>query len=279
MGQKLAALLRHSRPRFWLYTAGPFLVGYAAGIGGPLDLLSPLFLYGLLYFLLPANVFLYGLNDVFDLDTDVHNPKKMGPEALALGRRGLLAAASLASALAAAPLAVDPTAALLVGLYLALSAAYSVPPVRLKARPLLDSYSNWLYIVPAALGYHLSAGRLMPPWAWAAGVLWTAAMHALSAVPDIESDRKAGVRTVAVLLGRRGTLAFVATNWAAAAALLTARDPLLAPSILYPAIALYLLARPHLVELWYWRFPLINALMGMGAFLYAARPWTWLPYF
>ena len=24
-------ILVHSRPRFWLYTAGPFLVGYGAG--------------------------------------------------------------------------------------------------------------------------------------------------------------------------------------------------------------------------------------------------------
>jgi 4-hydroxybenzoate polyprenyltransferase len=225
----------------------------------------------MLYFLLFANIYLYGVNDLFDLDTDLLNPKKAGPERTAAGAVRLLAASAAASALAAIPLALDPTAAALVALYLALSTAYSAPPLRLKARPLLDSYSNWLYIVPAALGYYLSSGRLPPAWVWAAGVAWTAGMHALSAVPDIEADRRAGVKTVAVALGARGTMVFVAANWLAVALILTARDPLMAPSLLYPAIALYLALRPHLVPTWYWRFPAINAAMGALAFLYATR--------
>ncbi len=267
----LHRLLIHSRPRFWLYTAGPFLVGYGAGAAAPSQFAEPQFIYGMLYFLLFANIYLYGVNDLFDLDTDLLNPKKAGPERAAAGAAKLLAASAAASALAAAPLALDPTAAALVALYLALSTAYSAPPLRLKARPLLDSYSNWLYIVPAALGYYLSSSRLPPPWVWAAGVAWTAGMHALSAVPDIEADRKAGVKTVAVALGPRRTMIFVAANWLATALILTARDPLMAPSLLYPATALYLTLRPHLVPTWYWRFPAINAAMGALAFLYATR--------
>ena len=263
-------LITHSRPRFWLYTAGPFLVGY--GAGGPWDFANPLFLYGLLYFLFLANVYLYGVNDVFDLNTDVS--KKRGPERSAAGRVKALTVASVA---AGAPLAFDPAAASLFVLFLALSAIYSAPPVRLKARPFLDSYSNWLYIVPAALGYYAASGRLMPLWAWIAGAAWTAGMHALSAVPDIEHDKKAGLKTVAVVLGRRGTLLFVFGNWLAAAVLLAARDALAAPSFVYPAIALYLFAKPDLVEGWYRRFPAINAAMGALAFFYATRHiWTGL---
>jgi len=268
-------LLVHSRPRFWLYTAGPFLVGYGAGATEPSHFAGLQFIYGMIYFLFFANVYLYGINDLFDLDTDVLNPKKAGPERSAAGVTRLLAASVVASALAAAPLAVDPAAATLLALYLVLSTIYSTPPLRLKARPLLDSYSNWLYIVPAALGYYLSSGALPPPWVWVAGVAWTAGMHALSAVPDIEADRKAGVKTIAVALGPRRAMLFVTVNWLATAVILTARDPLLALSLLYPAIALYLTLRPHLVPTWYWRFPLINTAMGALAFLYATKHiWT-----
>lgn len=267
----MAVVLRHSRPRFWLYTAGPFLVGYGAGASSIYDFVSPLFVYGLAYFLFFANVFLYGVNDIFDLDTDLANPKKSGRESHALGRRGVLARWALLSVAAAAPLAVDLAAAGYVALYLALSAAYSAPPFRLKARPFLDSYSNWLYIVPAGLGYYLASGGHMPLWAWAAGVFWTAGMHALSAVPDIEPDRAAGLRTVATTLGRRGTLVFVAANWLAASLVLMWKDLLLAPSLLYFVVAAYLAASPWRVESWYWRFPFINAAMGAGAFFYAVR--------
>lgn len=271
----LHRLLIHSRPRFWLYTAGPFLVGYGAGVEDLSQFAEPLFVYGMLYFLIFANIYLYGVNDLFDLDTDLLNPKKAGPERSAAGATRLLGASVAASALAAAPLALDPTAAALVVLYLVLSASYSTPPLRLKARPFLDSYSNWLYIVPAALGYYLSSGSLPPAWVWAAGVAWTAGMHALSAVPDIEADRKAGVKTVAVALGPRGTMIFVVANWLVTALILTTRDPLLAPSLLYPAIALYLTLRPHLVPTWYWHFPAINAVMGALAFFYATKHiWT-----
>ncbi len=275
--EALSRILIHSRPRFWLYTAGPFLVGYGAGAAALEAFTAPLFAYGMLYFLLLANVYLYGVNDLFDLDTDSINPKKAGPERSAAGATRLLATSAAVSAAAALPLAVDPTAAALVAMYLALSTAYSAPPLRLKARPFLDSYSNWLYIVPAALGYYLSSGALPPPWVWVAGVTWTAGMHALSAVPDIEADRRAGIRTVAVALGDRGAMLFVSANWLATAVLLTAKDPLLAPSFIYPAVALYLAIRPHQVGKFYWRFPVINSVMGALAFLYVTRH-IWIGY-
>jgi len=72
----LVRLLRLSRPRFWLYLAGPVLVGLSFGADAIADLAAPLSLALVAYFLLPANVFLYGVNDVFDADVDRENPKK-----------------------------------------------------------------------------------------------------------------------------------------------------------------------------------------------------------
>lgn len=73
-------LLKISRPRFWLYLAGTYAVGYSFGITNITDFYNPQFFLYLLYFFIPANFFLYGVNDLFDSDTDKHNPKKSKKE-------------------------------------------------------------------------------------------------------------------------------------------------------------------------------------------------------
>ena len=74
----LRYLLVLSRPRFWLYLAGPVAVGVTYGIGDVSGLFTPTTVALACYFLVPANVFLYGVNDVFDADIDELNPKKEG---------------------------------------------------------------------------------------------------------------------------------------------------------------------------------------------------------
>ncbi len=264
--------LKHSRPRFWLYTAGSYLVGYVAGVQTLGEFANLLFPLGLLIYLLPANIYLYGLNDLADVDTDMLNPKKTGREAMAVGvmRRRLSLYVAFSGA-AVMLFSWNPTSFMLNGLYIVMATLYSLPPVRLKARPFLDSFSNWFYVVPAAVGYHLSSGLLPPLWFWALGVMWTAGMHALSAVPDIEPDRRAGVNTIATFLGPRRTMLFVFINWLGVAAFLATRDPLTLPSFVYPAAALYLIARLEIIPSFYWRFPLINSVMGALAFFYVGR--------
>ncbi|TKX77983.1 lycopene elongase, partial [Halorubrum sp. SD626R] len=73
-GEGLADLLRYllvlSRPRFWLYLAGPVAVGVTYGIGDVSGLFTPVTVGLAAYFLVPANVHLYGVNDAFDADID-----------------------------------------------------------------------------------------------------------------------------------------------------------------------------------------------------------------
>jgi 4-hydroxybenzoate polyprenyltransferase len=76
----LARLAKRSRPHFWLYLAGPVLVGVAFGVPSIADLFAPVSVALFAYFLLPANAFLYGANDIFDADIDEENPKKEGRE-------------------------------------------------------------------------------------------------------------------------------------------------------------------------------------------------------
>ena len=75
-------LLKVSRPRFWLYLFGPYIVGLAAGAAVRTDLASMSAIAFGVYFLFPANLLIYGVNDIFDFDTDKLNPKKQDYEAL-----------------------------------------------------------------------------------------------------------------------------------------------------------------------------------------------------
>ena len=272
-----AHLLKLSRPRFWMYVAGPFLLGYLAGSPTPRDLRTAAFWLPFLYFLLPANVFLYGINDLFDAETDALNAKKDAQEhrLARRERRGLmilLVSVGVPDVIFAIALlfAGKVTAAGVLALFVGLSAAYSAPPLRFKARAFFDSYSNALYVLPGFLGYLLTADRLPPPLIMLAAICWAAGMHAYSAIPDIEPDRAAQIRTVAVALGTRRALLFVFANWLCSALLaIVALGPLALPALVYPVIPLALYARPRWsVARVYWWFPGLNALVGFLAFLY-----------
>lgn len=266
-----------SRPRFWLYLAGPYAVGFAAGASTLSDLLGSSFWAHLLYFLVPANLFLYGVNDLADADTDRLNPKKDSREhRLGAGERGDLAIAVGVCAAAGVVLALAaPSGAhrALMLAFLGLGALYSVPPARLKSRPFLDSASNVLYAVPGFLGYVQSAGALPPAAALLGAASWTAAMHLFSAVPDIAADHEAGIRTTAVALGARRSLLLCAALWVLALVCLVILLPGRAIAWLgwvYPAICLALLPDPRPVERVYWAFPALNAAAGGLLFALAA---------
>jgi len=89
--------------------------------------------------------------------------------------------------------------------------------VRFKTTPFLDSVSNGLYILPGAAAYAAVSGTHPPIAALAGAWLWAMGMHTFSAIPDIEPDRAAGIRTTATLLGEGRTYAYCVACWVAAA--------------------------------------------------------------
>jgi 4-hydroxybenzoate polyprenyltransferase len=262
----LRTLLVRSRPRFWLYLAGPVIVGAVYGAGAPSELLTPLAILLFGYFLLPANLFLYGLNDVFDAEIDRENPKKAGRETRYRGEASTRWAVAISAAIGIALLALLPPGAIpwLVG-FLVLGAAYSAPPIRLKTRPLLDSVSNGLYVLPGAAAYVTLAGTQPPVLAILGGWLWTMAMHTFSAIPDIEPDRRAEIRTTATVLGHRYARGYCGLVWALAAGVFALLDIRL--GLLFSAYPL-LLGGVTLIDLpigrAYWWYPTVNAGAGMA---------------
>ncbi len=204
-------LIKISRPHFWFYLFGPYLLGVAGGSFSLGDYNQLGLLFWGLYFLFPANLFIYGINDIFDYETDKLNIKKHSYEHLLhpKERASLVAVIVLASlpwilSLAFTSLRVQMSAFL----FIFLGFFYSAPPLRAKARPVIDSFFNILYVLPALVGYFLTnAQELQWPILVAAG-LWTMAMHAYSAIPDIEADFQANIQTIATYFGKNRTLIF-----------------------------------------------------------------------
>ncbi|WP_433633775.1 prenyltransferase [Halomicrococcus sp. NG-SE-24] len=261
----LRYLLKLSRPRFWLYLAGPVVVGVAYGASSVAELFSPLALALFAYFLLPANVFLYGVNDVFDADVDEGNPKKERREVRYGGDRLVPVTVAVAALLGVALVAVTPRVAWpwLVG-FLLLGAEYSAPPLRFKTTPLLDSASNGLYVLPGAAAYAALAGGHPPALAVAGGWLWAMAMHTFSAIPDVEPDREAGIRTTATVLGEGRTLAYCGVVWLLAAVTFGLLDRRAGALLLvYPVLVVVWRATGVAVDRAYWWYPAINAVVGM----------------
>jgi 4-hydroxybenzoate polyprenyltransferase len=176
----------------------------------------------LLWLTLPFNLLIYGVNDVFDQETDAKNPRKGTLEGARIDRsevRPLVLGVIFTNApfMIYALLFAPFSATAWVLLYALVFLGYSVPPARFKARPYLDSLSNAAYafplvFVPLALGEG-------PVWSAALGLMaWSAAKHTFDAVQDVDEDRRAGITTTAVRLGPDGVVLWSGALWALATA-------------------------------------------------------------
>ncbi len=273
----LQFLISVSRPRFWLYIFGPYLIGLAAGAASRSDFLSIAIAAFAAYFLLPANLLIYAVNDIFDFETDKLNPKKREYETLVRphDRRPLVLAILLLNfPFIVASFFLNPIAIFAIGCFLFLSVFYSAWPIRAKAVPVVDSMFNVLYVYPGIFGYALISGEFPPVLAVVAAFLWTMAMHAYSAIPDIVADREAGVETVATFLGPNKTILFCTACFLGSAIL---AFPFLGVFAgIFGMIYLAIMAATVFVKdaknvfRIYKHFPLINSAVGFVLFWIAA---------
>ena len=211
-------LLYISRPVLWINTLGPATVG--------MWLTGDLFVWEalpvLLWLTLPFNLLIYGVNDVFDQETDAKNPRKGTLEGARIERsevRSVVLGVILTNApvLIYAVLFVPFSAGAWMLLYALLFVGYSVPPARFKAHPYIDSLSNAAYAFPLVF-VPLALGK-GPVWSAALGLMaWSAAKHTFDAVQDVDEDRRAGITTTAVRLGPSGVVRWSGAFWALATA-------------------------------------------------------------
>lgn len=259
-------ILRMSRPRFWFYLAGPVIVGISYGATGVSEFITVPNILIFLYFLIPANVYLYGVNDIFDKDIDEHNPKKSesGKEVIYKGNRIIDVIVAVAGVTAVCFFIILSSQDMIpILLFLFLGFAYSAPPFRFKTTPILDSVTNGLYILPGISAYIFLSGDLPPVSIIAGAWLWSMSMHTFSAIPDIEPDREAGIVTTATYLGERSTFAYCGVIWILSAVLFTITNIFFAVLFVYPAVLAYIYFSSKSVSKSYWWFPYINVIIGM----------------
>jgi 4-hydroxybenzoate polyprenyltransferase len=250
LGDALRQLVGSSRPVSWVNTAYPFGAAYLLA-GGGVDLV---FWVGVVYFLVPYNLLMYGLNDVFDYESDLRNPRKGGVEGVVLeGRwhRLTLWAAVLSNLPFVVALAAVGTLESTVALGLVVFAvvAYSAPGLRFKERPLLDSVTSSTHFAgPAVFGLLLVSPQVTAAAlaVFAAFFLWGAASHAFGAVQDIRADQGAGIASVATWLGAAGTVRLALVGYAAAGLLLLL-------GVDGPGRLAGLLVVPYLLNVWPFR--------------------------
>lgn len=246
MWTTVTRLIHISRPVLWINTIGTGVLGMWL-TGQLLDVQAiPI----ILWLTLPFNLLIYGVNDIYDQDTDALNPRKGSIEGARIEPREvrlILWAVALTNLpfLVYFVIALPPLAIALILLYTAVFVFYSAPPLHFKRRPFLDSLSNAAYglpllIVPVALG-------APPVWPAVVGLLtWSVAKHAFDAVQDIEEDREAGITTTAVLLGPRRTAIWSGAWWLASTVLFALVSiPVAAVNLAIAGVlVVWLLARP-----------------------------------
>lgn len=211
-------MIHISRPVLWINAVGPAVIGL--WLTGSLWELSALPV--LLWLTLPFNLLIYGVNDVFDQDTDALNARKGTLEGARIAasevRTILLWVAGTSVPFVVWFAATLPVAALAwIAAYIIVFVFYSAPPLRFKAHPFADSLSNSAYAFP--LVFVPLALESTPVWPAALGLMaWSVAKHAYDAVQDIDEDSAVGITTTAVLLGASGTALWSGAWWIIATA-------------------------------------------------------------
>lgn len=242
-------LLISSRPVSWVNTAYPFAAAYLLAARE----VDPALIVGTLFFLVPYNLAMYGINDVFDYESDLRNPRKGGAHGAVLDPR-LHAVTLWAAGLSCLPFVAylvligSPASWLVLGVSLFFVVFYSAPPLRLKERPFADSLTSSIHFFSPTV-YALTLAGVV--WTWqlaaviAAFALWGVASHAFGAVQDVVADREAGIASIATARGARWTVRFSLACYAAAGLVM-----LLAA---WPGPLAAVAALPYLATVWPYR--------------------------
>ena len=211
---KVILLLRVSRPIGWIFGPLVFFHGFVASQATHLSLLTWVQLTVLSF---PANFITYGINDVFDYETDRINPRKhvkgtiegiiLDPKhhSLVLKSAHLFSFIILITAL----FTRNFLNILGIGFSLILVYAYSMPPIRLKERPPLDSICIGVIVFCVFVAgfsynktvYDLALHKCVPEISFIS-------FHAFTTIMDYSSDKATNVRTFAVVFGKRCTALF-----------------------------------------------------------------------
>lgn len=204
-------ILAASRPVSWINTAAPFIVGYLISIKS-FDLTA---LVGTIYFLFPYNLLMYGVNDIYDYESDIKNPRKNSVEGAIL-KKTKHNQLWLAILLVNLPfilyfLTIDDMI-VRVGIVLLVffCLSYSAKPLRFKEVPFLDALNSSIHFVGPFVFGLIFAGSTREYWPVILAFLcWGMASQAFGSIQDIKPDRAAQIKSIGTVLGAKRTNTFI----------------------------------------------------------------------
>jgi homogentisate phytyltransferase / homogentisate geranylgeranyltransferase len=218
-------------------------------------------LFGTWIACLLGNVYIVGLNQLYDVEIDRVNkpdlPLASGGLSVTQGKWIVGITGILAIAIAAG---LGTWLLRTVMLSLAIGTAYSLPPIRFKQYPLLAAFCILTVrgcIVNLGLFLHfnrvLTGVDTVPPSIWVLTLfilVFTVAIAIFKDVPDLEGDRQYQIQTFTMSLGKSNV--FKLTRWAITIAYL---GTILAGISITPTINVWFLAGSHLglLGLLWWR--------------------------
>lgn len=237
---RLQLLFRVSRPGYWIGCPSVYFMGlvhsgtypltlpvilFAVAVSFPICLSKSMDTFCFSCLLIRRKV-MFGVNDIYDYNSDMQNPRKNrlwadGTVLHQFDHQFVLLAARVSTILVlllVLPASIQSPQLLgCAVLSLILCWIYSSPPLRLKERPILDSLSSGVgFLLVWACGYTASGNRHLSYTAsgnFSSGgwVFFSAsALHSISALVDVRADASAKQQTIATVFGERFSAIFSA---------------------------------------------------------------------
>jgi homogentisate phytyltransferase / homogentisate geranylgeranyltransferase len=260
----LSSLWKFSRPHTIIGTSLSVFALYTIAIAtthSPISATSIIQLLGTWIACLLGNVYIVGLNQLYDVEIDRVNkpdlPLASGKLSITQGKWIVGVTGILAIAIAAL---LGKWLLVTVALSLAIGTAYSLPPIRFKQYPLLAAFCILTVrgcIVNLGVFSHFNrvlAGRdSLPTSIWVLTLfilVFTVAIAIFKDVPDLEGDRQYQIETFTIVLGKSAVFNF--TRWAITLAYL---GTIAAGILISSTINLWFLVISHagLLGLFWWR--------------------------
>ncbi|NIP39618.1 MAG: hypothetical protein GWO07_14970 [Candidatus Dadabacteria bacterium] len=184
-----------------------FLIGLIYSKSSPSVLSS----IQILLFSFPYAIFLFGINDINDYESDKLNPRKKSYVITREVKRLIFLVSILTSVLLilTSVLTLNIQNIVLILLIILISYLYSSGPFRFKELPLLDSFSNGLlFFLVFVAGFSYGGSVADIPVKIYFVAFCVMGIHAFGTVLDYEVDRNVGHNTFAVYFGKRIPLFF-----------------------------------------------------------------------
>jgi lycopene elongase/hydratase (dihydrobisanhydrobacterioruberin-forming) len=208
----ISALINTYRPI--LLPVPPIIFGLAFFLSG--GILSPIVILQILIITFLAPILVFGINDVFDHETDKLNPRKatklLDEITIKRNHKTIIFGSIAVSILLILSSFLTLNFNNLVFMSIALSVAwlYSTPPIQLKTKPLGDIFSNILGLLSiaglgASFGSLYTLFQIIPPERIVGIILALIMASLIAGLADFNSDQATGQTTTAVFIGKKMT--------------------------------------------------------------------------